>query len=954
MDRPDLCNAKAPKLSAFAMYRTLLVVLVCTFSLLATAQRGIVAGTISSNENGKIEPMPFVNVALKGTNTGATTDLDGKFSFIADPGNYVLLVSFVGYEGVEEPLTVTTDKTTLLDLQLKGQGIDLGEVEVVHTVNREREAVLLMERKESTDLVQNIGAQELKKKGANDVAEGVQKMVGLSTVGGRYIVVRGLGDRYNAAYLNGLPLPSPDPDAKVAPLDIFPTSVVGSINVTKGFTPEFYGDFSGGAVDIRTKRATGENVLQVSVGGGMNSRTTFKNFTSYNGGGQDFWGREDGSRAIPAGVLGQGATIDGERLKFNTNFNPVVRTASPDLNFGLYGGTSFTLGTNTKLNFLATANYRNENRYRKGTVKVINTENIALIDYDQESWQFNTQSSALAALSLDLGTSHTIGFTSTWVNTSSDEVRQSYGEHFDYQDDVFARRFTFRQNTMWINQVVGEHRFGRRDRLKIDWAGSMSTADANEPDRRQLVYLYPPGSANENHQFNAIDRLENQRWYSALNEEETSARAGITYRILEKETEDGVQPILLVRTGVQTKRKKRIFGYDVFSYDLGGVNANNPSGVDVDRPDTYINDNTYQQSQFSIQNVTGPEADHNIKQEIDAAYVSAEFDVVPSKVKLMGGVRMEDAKQFIVYRKQSDSYLSPRRVARINSTDFLPFAGVKMDLNEKNVLRANASKTISRPGFREMAPFEYTEYFAGVKNVGNPNLQNGQIYNADLRFEQFPNVGELFAVGVFGKQLIDPIEKIALATASGQLQSFRNTGTAQVVGIELELVKNLGGLFGKDSTIWNDLSVGVNTTFLHSELTIDRPIAEYDGPTTVLTNATRPLQGASPYLVNADLSYGLKLGDHLKGTLTLAYNIFGRRIFSAGANGLGDQYELPVGMLNVIARTEIGDRWQVNLNLRNVLDTRSRIEQETPNGSTLINDYRSGTNVSIGLTYSIL
>ena len=936
------------------MYRTLTLCIALFLGLIAFAQRGTVAGTITANEGGIVQPMPFVNVAIKGTSTGGTTDLDGKFSFDADAGEHVLLVSFVGYEAVERNVVVTAGGTVQITVEMKGQGIDLGEVEVVQTVNREREAVLLMERKESTDLVQNIGAQELKKKGANDVAEGVQKMVGLSTVGGKYVVVRGLGDRYNAAYLNGLPLPSPDPDAKVAPLDIFPTQVVGSINVTKGFTPEFYGDFSGGAVDIRTKRATGERVLQVSLGGGVNTRTTFRDFSSYQGGRTDFWGLDDGTREIPAGVLGQGSTINGEVLKLPTNLNPSKRKASPDLNFGLYGGSTFALGNIIKLNVLATANYRNEHRYRKGKVRIINTLNEPLVDYDMESWQFNTQSSALASISLDMGRNHTIGITSTWVNLSSDEVRLNYGEHFDYQDDVYARRFTFRQNTMLINQLSGEHRFGRDDRLKIDWAASKSTANADEPDRRQLVYLYPHGGDGENFRYNAIDRLENQRWYSSLEEKETSARAGVSYRILQRETKEGMRSTLLVRTGVQIKRKERNFGYDILSYDLSGVNSANQDGVDVDLPDSSINNDTYQAGQFSIRNVTGPEADHRINQDINAAYLSAELDVVPDKVKLMGGARLEEGEQMIIYRKQSDSYLQPRRVAKINSTDVLPFAGLKIDLNKTNLLRANVSKTISRPGFREMAPFEYTEYFAGAKNVGNPDLKNGKIHNADIRYEQYPKVGELFAVGVFGKQLTDPIEKVALATASGQLQSFRNTGRASVMGIEFELVKNLGGLLGKDSTCWNNLSIGLNATLLYSQLKIDDQITNGDDATVVLTNTSRPLQGASPYLLNADLSYSRDIGQKMKATVTVAYNVFGRRVYSAGANGLGDQYELPVGMLNVVARMDLGSKWQANLNVRNVLNSRTRIEQETPNGSTLINDFRTGQNISIGVTYSIL
>ena len=253
------------------MQRILLLVHILLSCFLTYAQQGTISGIITANEGGRIEPLPFVSVVIKGTTTGASTDLDGNYFFKAEPGEHLVAVSFVGFESVQRNVTLVSGGSVTVNVEMVAAGLQMEEFEVVAKVDREKESVLLMERKETTDLVQNIGAQELKKKGASDVAEGVQKVVGLSTVGGKYLVVRGLGDRYNAAYLNGLPLPSPDPDTKVSPLDIFPTQVVGSINVTKGFTPEFYGDFSGGAVDIRTKRATGENILQVSLGAGMNT-----------------------------------------------------------------------------------------------------------------------------------------------------------------------------------------------------------------------------------------------------------------------------------------------------------------------------------------------------------------------------------------------------------------------------------------------------------------------------------------------------------------------------------------------------------------------------------------------------------------------------------------------------------------------------------------------------------
>lgn len=613
------------------------------------------------------------------------------------------------------------------------------------------------------------------------------------------------------------------------------------------------------------------------------------------------------------------------------------------------------LGEEFTLNVVGTANQRTEYRHRSGLVRIINASNTPLLDYAMESWQFNTQTSALGSVALDYRKQHRIGATVLWVNMSTDEHRINQGRHFDYQDNVFARRYTYRQNTMLTQQVFGRHGFGIQDRLMVEWSGAVSTADAVEPDRRQLVYLYGPNSeGTEVYRFNAIDRLENHRWYSALDEKETTARAGVSYRLLQKETQDGFQPVLVLRSGAQIKRKDRDFGYDIFAYSVQGVNAAHPQGVDVNDPDQYLDDQAYQSGELTISRLTGPEAKHAIEQSIDAAYFATEFDPIPTKLKLMAGLRVEQGDQRIIYRKQSDSFYQPWRVARVQGTDLLPYASVRLDITKKDVVRASASKTLSRPGFREMAPFEYTEFFAGTKNVGNPDLENGENLNADLRYERFFGAGELLAVGAFGKVLDNTIEKVALATASGQLMSFRNTGRAQVAGLEVEVVKNIGTLIGSDSTFWNDLSVGMNAAVLHSELTIDGRQGDPNSADVVLTNTKRPMQGASPYLVNFDLSYGRQMSEDVKATITVAYNVFGKRVFAAGANGLGDQYELPVNTLNVILRADIGRKWQANLTCRNLLDARYRVEQETPAGSSLVSDYRLGTSFGAGLSYRIL
>ena len=913
------------------------------------AQSGSISGTVIES-NGT--PVAFLNVSVLGTSVGAATDFDGKYSFNVEAGTYSVLLSYVGYKNdTLRGVVVGAGETSTLDHIMGASSVDMNVFIVEGERNEERETILLLDRKESDIMKTEIGAQKLRETGVSDAAAGAKKVVGLSVVGGRYVYVRGLGDRYNSAYLNGMPLPSPDPDSKVAPLDIFPTNVIRKLSVNKAFSPELYGDFSGGAIDIRTKTALKEGQLKVNFGVGANSISTFRNGRTYSGGGQDFWGINDGTRDLPPAFLTSDPLSGDGNLPFRENFNSVQNTLKPDLNFGLFGGTSVEIGENSKVNFLITANYKNESRYRVGLNRIVNNQNFALIDYTVESYNFNTQSSALGTVNFELGKQHDITLNSLLVNISSDQHRENFGDHFDYEDQVYARRYTFRQNTIQVNQLQGEHGFGLSDRLAIKWNVSRSNATSDEPDRRQLVYLFDEATGTYN--FNAIDRVENHRWFSELSETEMSFGGSVEYRIREVEEDDVFHSLLSVELGAQGKRKNRDFDYNIFAYRVENIVADNPSGVDLNTPDAHLGQASFQNGTFFIQDVTGIESLHFIRQDINAAYGAVKVDILPRKLKLLTGARVEEGDQRVFFRNNFDSEIDPYRVASNTGLDILPYFNLKYNLSDVNIIRASGSKTISRPGFREMAPFEYTEFFAGTKNVGNPNLINGTNYNADVRFERFAKTGELFSVGAFGKILQDPIEKVALASASGQLQSFRNTGRGEVFGVELEYIKNLGGLFRSDSiSVWNDLSIGINATALSSKINLTDQVGS-DGASQVSTNTERPLQGASPYLINADLSYRRAFSDNLSGVVTLAYNVYGRRVFAAGENGLGDQYEQALHSLNLVLRADVGDKWSLNMRGSNLLNAEYRIEQETPEGTALINAYRTGVGVSFGASYRL-
>jgi len=574
-----------------------------------------------------------------------------------------------------------------------------------------------------------------------------------------------------------------------------------------------------------------------------------------------------------------------------------------------------------------------------------------LLDYDYESFQFNTQTSGLASLSLEMNKRHNITFTSLMVNTSSDEFLDNGGFHFDYENNVHARRFTFIQNKLWTNQLKGEHNLLRSNKLNANWYVGYSTVESNEPDRRQLTYQYGEGQPSTNWLYNTLDKLENQRWYRDLEETDISAHVELNYKVIEKTIKGELVSVFSLKGGADVRMKEREYAHRIFTYELAAMNAAFPNGFDLEKPDNWINNENYESGSYYIDEQTGPEAAHSISQDINAFYLSGDIDIIPQKLKLVTGARFEQGDLIIRYRKQSDSYFQPIRQERIISTDVLPFLSIKYDLNEKHVLRFSGSKTISRPGFRELAPFEYTEYFAGTKNTGNPELINGENYNVDVRYELFTGPGEVLAVGAFGKYLKDPIEKVMLATASGQLQTFKNTQEAQVAGIETEIVKNLGFL-SNDTNFFNNLSLGFNATFMYSDITIDRT-QQAGEATVVLTNDSRPLQGASPWLLNVDLTYSKWINPRFRGSISLALNTFGRRVWAAGADGLGDMYENSVPSLNLILTGEIKEKWTLRIGATNILDPSIEVVQEIQGEDKVLNTFKRGMNVGFTVNYRI-
>ncbi len=916
------------------------------------AQNGVVKGKILEGDDASM-PVGFASIWVIEAAKGTTADLDGLYHISLPAGKYNFVVRSMGYLADTVSVLVKADASVERNFSLNTAETMIDEVEVVGRVVRESEAMQLVERKNATGVESNIGSKELSKTGSSDVAAGLTKVSGVSLVGSKHIFVRGMGDRYNSAYLNGLPIASLDPDKKVISLDIFPTNVVSSLSVAKAFTPDLYGDFSGGAIDIRTINYPDSATINVKIGTGVNTQSTFRDFKTYDGGSLDFLGYDDGSRQIPSeiGQLGNldnyNSSVDGTSANFKNNFSPQIIKALPNTSINLLAGNKFNLkrfGDEMKLGVVVMGMHSTGSTYKNGYLRNFNKQGTALWNYKFENFGFNTNSSALANLHLDINENHSIGYNFLFVNTSSDEVMEMKGHNNQMDIDIFARRMTFKQNKLATHQVKGKHNL-LDERLPITWVVSSNKGTSQEPDRRQLIWLH----SKDVYQLNDDDITENHRFYSMVRESEIAGRVDLKYVINRSKDEFGdYTPTWTVLTGGQCRIKDRYFDYQQFNYDIHGVNNANLNGVDPNSPDQYINEQTLSQGNFFIKEGADAASENNADLDVMAAYVATDVNI-GKKLNIYAGVRAENGMQRILYRDQNQPY---RLVAGgVDTLNFLPSLVAKYTFSDKHIARLSASKTISRPGFKEMALFEYTEYFAGLISFGNPDLVNGANYNADLRYEIYPRSGELIAITGFGKLLKNPIERVMLASASGQRQSFDNAEEGVVAGVELEVRKKLDTLF-QGTPVLRDLTVGTNLSYIYSQVKL---AGVKDGnASTVQTNSSRALQGASPYLINFDLSYEKRLSDQLKATVGLAYNIYGKRIQSSGIYGLGDIYEMPVNMLNLVVKAEVNDRWTVGFSGRNLINQEIRVVQDTEAGERELNSYRRGINFGFSVGYKFL
>lgn len=817
----------------------------------------------------------------------------------------------------------------------------------------------------TSEVANLIDSADFTLQGDSDAAAALSRVAGIATSQDNFVYVRGLNERYSTALLNGSPLPSPAPLRRVAPLDLFPTSALKSILVQKTFSPDLPAEFGGGLVDIRTKSIPDSRFFEVSIGGGLNTQSSLQSGLLYDGSDSDIFGFDDGIRDIPS--LANGLTPEfGRELSNNSSLLVVQEGDVPgNFSFGATGGDIFDLNEDVSVGFIASVGYSNDwvtKEGRRGNAFLAGAGELGEFDdFERFSTENQIGLDAYGSVGFNLFDNHEIAFNGLLTRSSEKEARTNIGIN-DTDEPRRIDALEWIERELWTTQVTGEHFFENLMGLEVDWRGSYSEAQRDAPYQLTTIYVLD-------------DDLQNPRLLGTQDANQFQFS-----EVLDDTTDFGIDLALPIQSGsgdcfyfcdVELKA-----GYSYVENDreatsrtfgLVGV-AGAPEGTRLDFLYNFIFNNTDANGNIlggvrQVSDTVQP-SKYIATLEIDAAYVGIDTQITPYIRAAVGG-RFEDAIQAVVVGGFDDDLSMGPVDGLIDEEDFLPAATLTWNPIDDVQVRFGYSKTVTRPQFRELASAIFVNSETDVTFIGNPFLENAEIENFDARFEYYYSADQFLTLGVFYKDMINPIEEVIVPTENIQT-TFLNAPAATLYGVEFEYESplDLQNWFGWDFLGDGEFIVKTNYTWSDSEIDADGEVAINVGtplaPVRGTTNAAgriedgRPLQGQSEHLFNLQLIYS-DLGAGLDANLL--FNFASERIRTAEtlARNLPAIIEEPPTTVDFVLtkRFEVreGD-YDLTFKVSNIFGDSYDAYQELGSSRVEVDTYDVGTIFSLGLKRS--
>lgn len=886
--------------------RWLFSVLLLVLASAAQAQSLKLTGKVINEKN---EPLGGVSIKVIG-NGGATTDQEGRFSLNLTAGKkYEIEFSAVGYAGkIISDVEVASGQANELNIVLavkatEGQGV----VVTTKRSSARLESVnsIIAFQKNTNTVASVISAESIRRSPDRNTGEVLKRTPGTTIQEGRFIIVRGLADRYNQAMLNGILLTSTEPDRKTFSFDLIPAQMIDNIVINKAFVPEYPGEWAGGLIQVNTKDIPSKGFFNVQIGTGFNTQTIGKDFYRDGQGGKTDWlGFDDGTRALPSSYTKKSdfvqlspaeKTAIGKQLR--NSWAPESVTAPMNVSF------QANAGFNTKF-FGKTVGgtfgilYNKSNKYQK----LVNRSNTLggvgfslNYDYNDDKYVQEVSAGALGSLTMQLNAKNRISVKSLINVNSPNSVTQRQGIDIGRDEDLRGSEFTFKQNTFFTTQLTGEHSIATP--LKFKWYGAFNILDGYIPDQRRILYSRATGTTNpyKNIISGTLSQQNGSRIYQNLSDYIYTAGGDLTYNF------NMFKQKQAVKAGYMLQVKDRLYDGQFFANYIAG----NDENLKLLGPDQIFAPGNFgngtDDNKFGFDAIINKNFRYMANTILNGGFLQFDNQLSPA-FRVVWGLRVENYDQLIGSVKSWDSRHTHSQV-----TDFLPGLNATYKVNAKTNLRLSASQTVIRPELRELSSLNIYDFELNASVQGYPDLQRTKVTNADLRYEIYPKAGEVVTVGVFYKYFKNPIEQLFDEAAGGASTfTYRNAEKATSYGAEIEFRKKLDFTDGL-----KNFTLQANAAYIHSVVKSE----SFD--------LDRPMQGQSPYAINLGLLYDLEKAGF---SSTLLYNQIGRRIYVVGQNALNiggspDIYEAPRPLLDFqMAKKILNKKGELRLNVSDILN----------------------------------
>ena len=902
-------------------------------TIVSQAQTGKIVGKIVDAKTG--ETLPGATVLVEGTTKGVSSDFDGNFSLGGlQPGKYTLIASYITYDNKKfVDVVVKANDVTDFNITLdQSSSQTLVEVVVQAEMNKENTNTVLVMQKNNASVSDGISSESIKKTPDRTTSDVIKRISGATIQDNKFAIIRGMSDRYNAAFINGAPLPSSESDKKAFSFDIFPANLLDNIVILKTATPDLPGDFAGGVIQINTKSIPEKNSQTISIGGGYNTQTTFKDYKTYKGGKTDFIGVDDGTRAMPGGLptTRDFSSVKLDQIEYakmvNYDWSLQTKKALPNYNiqyslanvgkiFKKEAGSIFALTYNNNTSTTYT-------KRRDFSEQGENYEVVKNFDYQDTTYTSNVLASALWNLAYKLNDNHQIGLKNLYSINSENKVVTRRGA-LDYGNNKWEKSNVrwFTQNQIYSAQLNGDHLI-EKAKIKIKWVAGYSNIKRELPNLRTMKYTKSSilqNVENDSIPYTAIIATGNTTaenagtmLFTTTKESIKSAKYDISRVFkIKKSTHD-------IKIGGNHIFRDRSFDARLFGYALYRKNSSlqqNTNLLLLNENEIFAPENMGIHTEwagnkdggFLLVEATTPKDNYKASAMLHAGYLSIDSRIF-EKFRFIYGARIESYDQTITYYLQPDT----ATIRKSKVLDVLPSINAVYSATDKINIRLAYYKTVSRPEFRELVPFTFKDFITTYSIGGNDTLVRATIDNYDLRGEWYPGAGQIVSVSGFYKRILNATEMAIDGASQIKSLTYVNVPLVENVGFELEYRFKLSTLFRTDSSkILDNLTLFSNFAYIKSKVDVSKIIGA-DG-------TSRPLQGQSPYIINAGLQYL----DNEKGWgASISYNVIGRRIVIVGATAEPDFYEAPRHVLDFQLSKTIKQKFEIKLNVRDILAQR--------------------------------